>query len=221
MTTPSLAKPVTVVGAAALVFLAGAVAVSAHDFWIVPNAFAVAVSGSLEVRGQTSVQSPTSVTIDAGRQARATSPRVEQSGGEGALSGASQARGDSAAVAAVVDRFHAAIAAGDGATALSLLTPDAVILESGGVETREEDRVHHLPSDIAFATAVKSDRGPKRVFVRGDVAWVASTSTASGEFRGRPVKSAGAELLVLARSRQEWKISAIHWSSRTRRAPGT
>ena len=137
------------------------------------------------------------------------------------MTGTSRARGDSAAVAAVADRFHAAIAAGDSATALSLLTPDAVILESGGVETREEYRAHHLPSDIAFATAVKSDRGPKRVFVRGDVAWVASTSTTSGEFRGRRVNSSGAELLVLARIGQEWKISAIHWSSRTRRAPGT
>ena len=133
----------------------------------------------------------------------------------------SQARGDSAAVVAVVDRFHAAIAAGDSATAISLLTPDAVILESGGVETREEYRAHHLPGDLAFAAAVKSDRGPKRVFVRGDVAWVASTSTTSGEYRGRAVNSAGAELLVLARSGQEWKISAIHWSSRTRRPPGT
>lgn len=135
--------------------------------------------------------------------------------------GTSQARGDSAAVTAVVDRFCAAIAAGDSATALSLLTPDAVILGSGGIETRDEYRAHHLPGDIAFATAVKSDRGPKRVFVRGDVAWVASTNTTSGEYRGRPVNSAGAELLVLARSGQEWKISAVHWSSRARRAPDT
>ncbi len=38
-----------------------------------------------------------------------------------------------------------------------------------------------------------------------------------GEFRGRPVNSAGAELMVLTRVQGTWKISAIHWSSRTRR----
>ena len=113
------------------------------------------------------------------------------------------------------------IAAGDRATALGLLTPDAVILETGGIETREEYRAHHLPSDITFAAALKSERGPARVFVRGYVAWVAGTRTTNGEYRGRPVNSAGAELVVLTRSGQDWRISAIHWSSRSRRAPGT
>jgi ketosteroid isomerase-like protein len=103
---------------------------------------------------------------------------------------------------------------------LSLLESDAVVLESGGIETREEYRSHHLPADIAFAQAVSSERGSMRIFVRGDVAWASSTSTTTGEYRGRQVNSAGAELVVLARVGQEWKISAIHWSSRTRRAPG-
>ena len=132
-----------------------------------------------------------------------------------------QVRGDSAGVAATVERFHTALASGDSTVALSLLTSDVVILESGGIETREEYRAHHLPADIAFAQAVKGERGPMRVSVRGDVAWAWSTSTTTGEFRSRPVNSAGAELVVLTRVGREWKISAIHWSSRTRRAPGT
>ena len=157
---------------------------------------------------------------DAGREHSVT-PRTVESAGEVALAvGSGQGRGDSAVVASTVARFHAAIVAGDSALALSLLAPDAVVLESGGVETREEFRAHHLPADIAFAQAVKSERGPMRVFVRGDVAWVSSVSTATGEYRGRQVNSAGAELVVLARVGQEWKISAIHWSSRARRAPG-
>lgn len=92
-----------------------------------------------------------------------------------------------------------------------------VILESGGVETREEYRSHHLPADIAFARAVKSDRSAIRVVVRGDAAWVASTSTAQGEFRGRAVNSVGAELMFLVRDGDAWRIAAIHWSSRARR----
>lgn len=124
---------------------------------------------------------------------------------------------DSAAVVTAVLRYHAAIEAGDSLAALALLTPDAVVLESGGFETRAEYRSHHLPSDIAFARAVRSERRPERVVVRDDVAWVAMTSTAQGEYRGRAVNSAGAELMVLTRTEGGWKINAIHWSSRTRR----
>ena len=63
-------------------------------------------------------------------------------------------------------------------------------------------------------------RGPMRVVVRGDAAWVSSTSSTTGEYRGRQVDSSGAELMVLSRTPQGWRIAAIHWSSRTRRPPG-
>jgi ketosteroid isomerase-like protein len=125
---------------------------------------------------------------------------------------------DSIAVATVVERYHRALESADSVGALALLTSDAVILESGGIETREEYRSHHLPADIAFARAVKSVRTPLRIVVRGDVAWATSTSTTQGEFRGRPVNSAGAELMVLTRTTDGWKINAIHWSSRSRRS---
>ena len=126
--------------------------------------------------------------------------------------------GDSAAVASVVERYHRALEAADSVGALTLLATDAVILESGGVETREEYRSHHLPADIAFEQAVKGVRSPIRVVVRGDVAWATSTSTVQGDFRGRAVNSAGAELMVLTRTTDGWKINAIHWSSRSRRS---
>jgi ketosteroid isomerase-like protein len=124
---------------------------------------------------------------------------------------------DSAEVAATVARFHQALEAGDSAAALALLAPDAVILESGGVEDVAEYRGHHLPADIEFARAVQSTRTPVQIRVRGDVAWAAATSVAQGQFRGRVVNSAGAELMVLARTPDGWRITAIHWSSRTRR----
>jgi ketosteroid isomerase-like protein len=130
------------------------------------------------------------------------------------------AAGDSAAVVETVERFHAALAAGDSTGALALLGPDVVILESGGAETRDEYRSHHLAADIAFAQAVKSERGPMRAVVRGDAAWVTSTSTTTGEYRGRHVHSTGTELVVLSRTPEGWRISAIHWSSRARRTPG-
>src|SRR5687768_3651233 len=80
------------------------------------------------------------------------------------------AQTDSAAVAATVASYHRALANGDSATALSLLADDAVILESGGIETRAEYRSHHLSSDIEFARSVKPVDAPLTVTVRGDVA---------------------------------------------------
>ena len=126
---------------------------------------------------------------------------------------------DSSAVAAVVDNYHKALASGDSTSALNLLADDAIILESGGLETRAEYRSHHLPGDIGFARAVKSVRGPLKVTLNGDAAWTSSTSTTQGEFNGRPINSVGAESMVLTRSGASWRIRSIHWSSRNRRPP--
>jgi hypothetical protein len=54
-------------------------------------------------------------------------------------------------------------------------------------------------ADIAFARAVRSERGSVRVLARGDVAWAATTSPTEGKFNGRPVNSAGAEALFRPR----------------------
>ena len=127
--------------------------------------------------------------------------------------GRSGAFTDSADVVAAVARFHGALAAGDSATALTLLSPDAVILESGDLETHDEYRAHHLPADIAFVKAVMSERTVRRAVVRGSMAWVASTSTIRGNYHDRIINSADAELVVLVRADVGWRISAIHWSS--------
>jgi ketosteroid isomerase-like protein len=125
---------------------------------------------------------------------------------------------DSADAARTVEHFHQALVHGDSTAVLKLLAPTATILESGGSESVAEYRAHHLPADIEFAQAVKEVRTPARVTVRGDVAWATATSTTQGTFRGRPVNSAGAELMVLTRSPDGWRIAAIHWSSRKRGA---
>ena len=121
---------------------------------------------------------------------------------------------DSAAVVAVVDRYHQALSDGDTATVLSLLANDAMILESGDIETRDEYRSHHLPADIQFARAVPSVRGPVHVLKQGDAAWAISTSKTQGVYQGRTVASQGAELMVLTKEVHHWKIRVIHWSSR-------
>lgn len=128
------------------------------------------------------------------------------------------AAADSAMVASTITRFHDALAAGDSTTALALLTEEVVILESGGKESKAQYRTGHLRSDIAFARAVKAERAAPSVRVDGNTAWAASTSTTQGEYNGRTINSAGAELMVLVRTPEGWRIAAIHWSSRERRA---
>jgi len=124
---------------------------------------------------------------------------------------------DSAAVAQAVERFHRALTAADSGAALALLADGVVVQESGDEESGAQYRAHHLAADVEFARAVHSRRGPVRVRVRGDVAWATSTTTTQGEFRGRAINSAGAEMMVLTRERGGWRIAAIHWSSHTRR----
>ena len=132
----------------------------------------------------------------------------------------SHATSDSSDVVDAVGKFHGALAAGDSAGALALLSADALIVESGAVETRADYRAHHLPADIEFARAVPSTRAVMRVTVQSDAAWVVSTSVSQGQANGRQVNSAGAELVVLRRGASGWQITAVHWSSRSRRNAG-
>ena len=126
--------------------------------------------------------------------------------------GSAQA-GDAAEVEATLRGFHQALAAGDAAGALRLLASDAVILESGARETRDEYAAHHLSEDIEFARAVPMQRGPIQVTVSGSAAWASSTGKLKGTFRARSVDVTVAELIVLSRTAAGWEIRAIHWSS--------
>lgn len=148
--------------------------------------------------------------------ARRTTLAVVLAGATAAAAIAQSRDPEEASVRKVVADFHAALERGDSAAALALLLPGVVILESGGAEDLAEYRSHHLKADIEFARAVPSVRTVRSVTVRGVMATVAGTSTTQGEFRGRAVNSAGAELMVLEKGPDGWRISAIHWSSRRR-----
>ena len=125
-------------------------------------------------------------------------------------------RADSMAVADVIEQFHAAVAAADSAMAAGLLTAEALILESGGQETKEEYFSHHFHGDAAFLAGTTREPGTSQLRLIGDAAWVASISRIHGTFRDRDIDSNSAELMVLQRTPEGWRIAAIHWSSRSR-----
>jgi ketosteroid isomerase-like protein len=119
----------------------------------------------------------------------------------------------------IVDAFHAGLKAGDTAGVMNLLASDVLLLEAGGIETRTEYESKHLPADVEFEKAVTTSAMPYRVTVVGDVAWAVNTSEYKGTFKDRPVDSVAVELMVLSRETAGWRIRAIHWSSRARKAP--
>ena len=123
---------------------------------------------------------------------------------------------DSTAITAAASSFHAALAAGDSVGALALLAPEAVVLESGDVETRAHYAAHHLAADIAFARALPGTRTVTGVRQQNDTAWLWAESSTVGTWDGKAIDSAGAELMVLTRHEDGWRIRAIHWSSRRR-----
>jgi len=126
---------------------------------------------------------------------------------------AQKSTADSVAVVRVGTRFHTALETGDTTTIKQLLAPDLRVLESGAVETRADYIAHHLAADIEFAKSVRSESRLTSYSREGSVAWLVSTSSARGSFRGRQVDSVGAELMILSKTRLGWRIRAIHWSS--------
>lgn len=128
--------------------------------------------------------------------------------------GSTAAKHSDAEVAAVLESFYGAIKRGDSKAAMSAIAPDAMFVESGKLETRAEYEMNHLPADIDFEKQVTGTRDPLRITFAGDTAWVIATTTYDGKFDGAPVSFVSAQLMVLTKDADAWKIRSIHWSSR-------
>ena len=114
----------------------------------------------------------------------------------------------------VVAAFHVALSGGDRARVTELLTPGAVIFESGGAElSREEYASHHLGDDMEFAKATKQEVVDRQAGEAGDAAWVLTRSRTRGKFRDRQVDLHGTETMLLRKTADGWRIVHIHWSS--------
>lgn len=142
--------------------------------------------------------------------------RADYSAAQGTTHNPTRSREDSIAVTRTASSFHAALKSGDTATVRRLISSDLRVLEAGEVENRSQYLSHHLAADIEFAKAVRGERTVVSYAQEGNVAWLVATSSASGKFRGRPINSVGAELMILSRIQKGWQIRAIHWSSAKR-----
>ncbi len=119
----------------------------------------------------------------------------------------------SEAAAKVVENFHAALKQGNAKAALAQLSDDAIIFESGHMETRSEYANHHLEADIMFAKGVqRSVKGTTQQCV-DSLCVIMQQSETVGKLKGKDVRSAGVETTVLRREGDIWKIHHVHWSS--------
>ena len=120
---------------------------------------------------------------------------------------------DAAAIKSTAEEFHQALAGGKPDQVMALLHPDALIIEGGTVQTRDEYQSEHLSEDIAYGRAVPSTQRDVVVRQEGDVAWVTSTFNVTGQFHGKRVDNLAAETMVLTKTPAGWRIRTIHWSS--------
>ena len=116
--------------------------------------------------------------------------------------------------AATVDRFFAALSAGDLGKAGEALDAGVTILESGGAEHSAAEYLEgHAKHDAEFLSG--AHHVPVRRIARasGELAWVASESELHVKKDGRPMTIATTETMVLRSTGDGWKIVHIHWSS--------
>jgi ketosteroid isomerase-like protein len=120
---------------------------------------------------------------------------------------------DATAITSTAEGFHQALAAGKPEEVMVLLQADALIIEGGTVQDRDEYQREHLAEDIAYARAVPSTQRNVIVRQEGDAAWVTSTFRVTGKFHDKPVDNIAAETIVLTKTPAGWQIRTIHWSS--------
>ncbi len=113
-----------------------------------------------------------------------------------------------------LEDFKTAIIYNDSEAAANLLADDALILEGSGMEMKEEYLSHHFHSDGKFLKAMNREILTQKITTEGTTAWVSTVSTMKGTYSEREIDLASLELAVLRKAGEQWKIAAIHWSSR-------
>ena len=117
-------------------------------------------------------------------------------------------------ISKVLADFENAIIKHDTGTASNLLHDEVVILEGAGAETKDQYLSHHFHSDAQFLGAMNRVPVSENISVEGNMAWVSSISKMSGTYRDKEMNLTSLELAVLKKENDQWKIIALHWSSR-------
>ena len=112
-----------------------------------------------------------------------------------------------------LDAFHHALEEGNGPAALEWLAEDAVILEGGVAQSKEEYAGHHLGSDMAFLRAMRSTRLSREIREANGVVTVMTRTRLQGMFKERQIDIVSSETAVVNRTDAGWRILHLHWSN--------
>jgi ketosteroid isomerase-like protein len=118
-----------------------------------------------------------------------------------------------AAVTEAVKAFHRALKEGNADAAMEILAPDALILESGHTQTREQYGAGHLQGDMALMRSASVTHSDFTIKQETGIAWTTQTYRVTGTHKGREIDSQGVELMVLTETPAGWRIRAVHWSN--------
>ncbi|MBO6522534.1 MAG: nuclear transport factor 2 family protein [Balneolaceae bacterium] len=121
---------------------------------------------------------------------------------------------DQESIKTVLSNFEKAIVENDSKIASSLLHEDVTILEGRGSETKEEYLSHHFHSDGKFLSATERNELSQKINIEGNMAWVSTITSMKGTYSDREIDLTSLELAVLKKENGNWKIVALHWSSR-------
>ena len=125
---------------------------------------------------------------------------------------------NAAAPVAVVERFSAALAAGDLAKVAAELDANVVILESGGAERSSAQYLAgHAKSDATFLKTAHIMLKNRTAVAGNDMAWVASESEIHVMNKDKMLAILSTETMVLKKVGAAWKIAHIHWSSKAKK----
>jgi ketosteroid isomerase-like protein len=116
--------------------------------------------------------------------------------------------------ARAAERFKDAIVRADSALVVEMLLPDALILESGGIETKLQYMSGHFQGDGRFLRAMTEEPISRHVRILNGTAYVASITRYHGTLRDREIDIRSAELIVITHTADGWRVAGIHWSSR-------
>jgi len=126
---------------------------------------------------------------------------------------AQTAAADGSALAAL-EAFNAALKAGDAERALSWLTSDLQVFESGNVErSKAEYAAHHLREDMAFLKGAELQLLSRQVNDSGDLNWIVSESRIRTTIKDRDIDLISIETAILKKTGAGWRIAHLHWSS--------
>lgn len=125
---------------------------------------------------------------------------------------------DASDAVAALERFSAALSAGDLDRAATELDPAVLILESGGAErTRDEYLGGHAKHDAEFLKWAHITLKRRTAQASGDLVWVGSESEIHASKDDKMLMISSTETAVLRKTAQGWKIVHLHWSSRAQR----